>query len=64
MTKAKRVGNYLICPECGMPSVDYDPYQRCFKCLSKTCRWMDDEETDAGDYDFLTGSFRSQKVEA
>ena len=51
-----RSGNHLLCPKCGMPSVDYDPYYHHFKCLDKTCGWVS-EETSAGDYDFLTGSF-------
>ncbi len=46
-----------------MPSVDYDPYQSRFKCLYKLCGWMDDKETEAGDYDYLTGSFRKGNSE-
>ena len=61
MTRAKRRGNYLFCPEYGMMTVDYEPYQRRFKCLSRACGWMDEEETDSGDYDCLTGSFYERR---
>ena len=62
MTKAKRIGNYLICPECDMTSIEYDPYQKRFKCLNRACGWMDEEETDSDGYDILTGSFQTEQA--
>ena len=55
-TKAKRVGNYFVCPQCGGLTVDYDPHQKRFKCLNRYCCWRDDKEVDRGDYNYFTGS--------
>jgi len=47
---------YRVCPECGSIFVDWNPYSKRWHCLVRNCRWMEEEKSHPGCYNYATGS--------
>jgi hypothetical protein len=47
---------YIQCPQCGSVFVDWDMQTRRWRCLVYKCGWVEDEESDPGCWNPITGS--------
>jgi len=41
--------------------VDWDPFQRRWRCLIRTCDWIEEHESDPGSYSYITGACQGDK---
>jgi len=50
-------GRQRRCPKCGSLFIDWDPYQRRFRCLRRECDWIEKKESYPRFYNYVTGSW-------
>jgi len=46
-------GKNLVCPRCGSIFIDYDYFQRRWRCLMRNCGWIQKTESDMGNHSNL-----------
>lgn len=62
MSDAERHGKAVRqCPRCKSTFVEWDPFEKRFRCLVNGCGWRQQEPSNPGTYCYFTGSVWEDK---